>query len=145
MCKDNYTLVLRSSKRAYGTTTDYHIDCGEFFQNFNNQYLNGQLVGWVFPEDTADHSNTTDKSLQVKANLQLPYQTDTDQRGLNTLAILPNNTDTGSSIHCEKAGHRFTCQIPDGNMVHVRIENASSEALGEDIEEHVLVLEFAPV
>ena len=145
MCREHYTLVLRSSKRKYGTTTDYHIDCGEFFQNFNGRYLNGQLVSWLFPDDTTDNTNTADLSLQVKADLQLPYQTDTDNRGLNTIAVLPNNAGTDNCIFTTVPAHQFTCIIPNGNMLHIRIENASSEALGEDIEEHVLVLEFSPV
>ena len=141
---EHYTLVLRSSKRKYGTTADYHIDCGQFFHNFNGRYLNGRLVSWVFPDDTADGSNTTDYSLQVKANLHLPYQTDTDDKGLMTLAVLPNNSDV-NTIYSYNASHSFTCVIPDGNVLHIRIENASSEALAEDIEEHVLILEFSPI
>ena len=96
MCKESYTLVLRSSNRSYGTTTDYHIDVGRFFQGLpanlrNERYLNGQLMSFVFPDDTNDDTNTADKSLDIKLDLQLPYQTDTDKRGMSSTAVFIHN------------------------------------------------------
>ena len=139
---EHYTLVIRSSKRSYGATNDFHIDCGQFFQNFNGRTLNGKLVSWVFPNDTGDDSNTTDKSLQIKVDLHLPHQTDTDNEGMQTIAVLSNND---KSIRSIQQGHDFTCVVPNGNVLHFRIENASSEALAEDVEENILVLQFTPM
>ena len=149
MCRQNYTLVIRSSNKLYGTTTDYTVDVGRFFQGLpeamrSNEYINGQLVAYVFPDSDGD-TNTNDFSLDIKTGLVQPFYTDTDKRSLQSTAILVNNNEGADGIHPTTVPHQFTCTIPDGNLLRIRIENAVTGAEGEDIEEHVLVYNFNPI
>lgn len=141
MCppRELYTLVIKSQDRISGSTDDYQVDVGHFFNNLPQQ---DQFLGNV-KECIVHRSPYSQGYLEVKCDLHLPYQYETNNTGLPSIAMIGKVQSNTGSLFTDR--RRFIFTKPTGSHLRIKLTTYDTEDDATNIGEHCLVLEITPL
>ena len=161
-----YTLVIRSSGRMQGNSTDYKVDVGKFFQfiNTNKDYLDGQLVHFIVSKQPVDQNGDDPTfggdGVEIRCSFDVTgyYDTisehDTNESHMHNVGIIQNNkdldVDVDRGINLKVKGHKFSIKKPSdvsSYLLQVQFHNTDtiygSNLIHHDyMNEHILVFNF---